>query len=62
MNDVCLLIKALAATGPTPVPWQQCCTAAIVALHDQDQPDGVWLCPLEENENELAFAPRQPKP
>ncbi|HEY0536695.1 MAG TPA: hypothetical protein VGD29_34365 [Actinoplanes sp.] len=53
MNDRCLLIKALTASGPCAVPLHPCCTAAIVALHDRDRPDAIWLCPVEEEEREL---------
>jgi hypothetical protein len=62
MNDVCLLVKALATTGPSPVPLYPCCMAAVVALHDRDRPDGTWLCPVEEQENDLALTPRSPSP
>jgi hypothetical protein len=50
MNDRCLLIRALATKGPSPVPLHPCCTAALVALHDRDRPDAIWLCPVEEEE------------
>ncbi len=54
MNDVCLLMKTLATSGPSLVPLNGCCAAAVVAQRDPDQPDGIWLCPLEEQENDLA--------
>jgi alpha-D-ribose 1-methylphosphonate 5-triphosphate synthase subunit PhnH len=50
MNDQCLLVKTLAAKGPSPVPLHPCCTAAVVALQDRDRPTAVWLCPLEDEE------------
>jgi hypothetical protein len=28
--------------------------AMLIAQRDPDQPDGIWLCPLEEQENDLA--------
>ena len=62
MNDVCLLVQALTATGPSPVPLHPCCTAAIVALHDRDRPEATWLCPVEEQENDLALILPSPSP
>jgi hypothetical protein len=62
VNASCLLIKALTATGPSPVPLSPCCTAALVAMHDPDRPEEVWLCPLEEQQNDLAHGPRRPAP
>jgi hypothetical protein len=56
MNTSCLLMKALAA-GPSPVPLWPCCTAAIVAMHDPDRPEEIWLCPAEERDNDLAAPP-----
>ena len=52
MNDRCRLIASLSAKGPVPVPLHPCCMTALVALHDRDRPDAVWLCPLEEQDRE----------
>jgi hypothetical protein len=56
MNDQCLLMRALTAPGPTPVPLHPCCTAALVALHNRDRPEALWLCPVEEEEQEIILA------
>jgi hypothetical protein len=56
MNDRCLLMKTLTASGPTPVPLRPCCMAALVALHNRDRPEAIWLCPVEEEEQENSLA------
>jgi hypothetical protein len=53
MNAGCLLMKTIATSGPSPVSLRQCCVAALIAQHDPDEPDGIWLCPIEEHENDL---------
>jgi len=54
VNAACLLMKTLAASGPSLAPLKQCCAAALIAQRDPDQPAAIWLCPLEEQENDLA--------
>ena len=56
-DDVCRLIKSIAAPGPTPVPLHPCCMAALVAMLDRDRPDAAWICPVEEEENIRAGTP-----